>query len=338
MRGLFFIYKRTDVTEGYNPAIRHPTDWACSPAAYYSLIVDLLFDTIPFTLESKTPFIIASSVTAKFSSPDRFSLFKTVEIAAGKADGVQLYVNPGSQELNVNGIAQLKDKLAVGDLNVNVAHIPEYLTPLHLGDKSGEAIIIASDLLNSIHGVGKLCVIHHDPYSENTDREIVESTSRLVNSLHDPDIAIGLEHFHPFNKTTQLNLGEQVGRYISLLQRLQEQVPTFAVIDLGRFYSIRNVNTPPAPLTDPDHSYLEGICEATAGQSVLVHAADKTDMNKSFHEPGIAVPIGMGIFAPLYRKMNALGKKYSIRWIGVVDETESVNAISDRRIVQDIFR
>jgi hypothetical protein len=287
--------------------------------------------------KSLVPFLIASSVTAELLHSKKFSLEETVELAAGKADGTQLYVNPETFTSGKENTSRLKDMLAANGLDVNVVHIPGYAIPEDLSANSGHAMGIASELLTPVPGVGKLSIIHHDPFSGIPDQKIVEAASRTVEKLHDPHIAIGLEHFHPFKDTTQQNLAGQVDRYISLLQQMQEQVPTLAVFDIGRFWTTNNVNNPPAPLTDTDNALVEKMCKAVAGQSVLIHATDKQYMDRSFREPGNAVPIGTGVLTPIYKQMVLLGHKYDINWIGVVDETEAADAISDRKTVQEIF-
>lgn len=285
----------------------------------------------------RTPFLIASSVTAELPKPDQFSLKRTIEIASGRADGTQLYVNPGSLEVrSKNGTAQLRDMLAKAGLTVNVVHVPEYAVPDSFFGTAGHAMQFASELINPIPNVGKLCVVHNDPSSEVSDADIVLSAIRTVKGAKDPDMAIGLEHFHPKTTTTE-TLPEQIDRYLELLYQMQQEIPAFAVFDTGRFYSLNNANTPPRHLDDVDFKLVNKMCEALNGQRVLVHATDKNDMNKSFREPGVAVPIGTGVFTPFYQEMARAGKKNGIQWIGVVDETEAIGAISDRETVQNLI-
>lgn len=285
----------------------------------------------------EAPFIIASSVAANVSEPNRFSLEETIRIASGRADGTQLYVNPDRFMGGSEDVSRLRDMLSQSGLTINVSHLPGYAIPRDLISNSARAMDISSDLLEPIPGVGKLCIIHHDPYSRVTDRDIIEAVASAVEGVHDPSIAIGLEHFHPFDKTTQDNLPEQVDKYIALLRRLQEILPAFAVFDTGRFYTANNGNVPPAPLYDPEYQLIRKLCEAFVGQQVLVHVTDKRDVVKPGRHPGNAAPLGEGLLTPHYKKLNELGRRYGIKWIGVVDETEDVDALSDRSAVQEIF-
>lgn len=284
------------------------------------------------------PFLIASSVTAEYPKPHRFSLERTIEIAQGRADGTQLYVNPGSAEVgSKNRAAQIKDMLAEAGLTVNVVHTPEYAVPDSFFGTVGHAITIASEILNPIPEIGKLCVVHHDPSSPASNSDIVLSAVREIKSSKDPNMAIGLEHFHPKTTTTE-TLPEQIDKYLELLYKMQQEIPTFAVFDTGRFYSLNNANIPPKPLDDVDFKLVNKMCEALSGQKVLVHATDKNDLNRSFRDPGVAVPIGTGVFAPFYQEMARAGRRNGIEWIGVVDETEAVEAISDRKTVQNLIQ
>ena len=294
----------------------------------------------PMNERQRIPFLIASSVAADFPPPHRFSLQKTIEIAKGRADGTPFYFNPERfvpEDIDHDDVGKLRDMLAKGGLVVNVVHLPGYAIPKDLKGKSRQAMSIASGLVDPIPDVGKLCVIHHDPFSTVSDSETVDTTSRVLDALGDSEIAIGLEHFHPFNQTTQANLAEQVDRYIELLGKMREQVPTFAVFDIGRFYTPDNANIPPAPLTDNDNQLVEKMCAAVAGQRVLVHAIDKKSMDRSFREQGNAVPLGTGVLTPIYRQMFLTGEKHHIQWIGVVNEIETVGAISNKEAIQELL-
>lgn len=287
--------------------------------------------------EGRVPYILASSVTARLGDTDRYSLSKTVQIAAGRADGTQLFVNPSSFQSGKEDTGRLRDALEQAGLSVNVVHLPGHLVPIEFEREAAEALGYASDILTPIPDVGKVCVIHHDPFSPVTDDAIIESARRVVARVDDPLITLGLEHFHPPALTNQDNLSAQVDRYLELLRRLSSYVPTVPVIDIGRFYSTSNAHMPPRRLDDPEFKLLERICQAVRGRNVLIHAADQRDINLGFREPGNLVPIGEGQWTPVLRKLAVLGRQYQLRWIGVVDETEDSRAISDRAVVQGIF-
>jgi len=284
-----------------------------------------------------TPFLIASSVTAH--TERRFSLEKTIQMAHGRADGTQLFINPEKFQLHEEDPYYLKDLLATTGLETNIVHLPGYLIPSDLIDSSFQAAFFASELLEPIPQVGKLCVIHHDPYAKVSNRTIVEATHKAFSALKDPDLSIGFEHYHPPVKTTQATLENQVEKYIELLGMLQEQVPAFAVFDLGRFYTINNANEPKVPLYDPNHKLLRAMCQSVKGQSVLIHAADCRDNTVKIGQPGNALRIGTeeGILTPVYRKLQEFGRKFNIKWIGIVDEAEDSTQVSNRDEVLKLF-
>src|SRR3989344_467704 len=176
------------------------------------------------------PFLIASSATSEYPKPHRFSLVRTIELASGRADGTQLYINHSNPEVNRGGTARLKDMLAEAGLTVNVAHVPEYAVPDSFFGTAGHAMGIASDLFSPIPGIGQLCVVHHNPTSQASDADIIESAAREIGAKRSPDLAIGLEHFHPKTTTTE-DLPQQIEQYLELLLKMQREIPTFAVFD-----------------------------------------------------------------------------------------------------------
>ncbi len=287
----------------------------------------------------KPLFLIASSVTARFSKPHQFSLEQTIKIAQKvRADGTQLYINPdrfisGSEDANY-----LKDLLSQAGFKTNVVHLPGYLTPEDLKSDVFNAAAIASRLINPIKKVGKLCVIHHSPFSGFADEEIVESVNRTFDQLQDPNLAIGFEHYYPPKLTIQNNLEEQVDRYLELLATLQQNIPAFAVFDIGRLRSFNNANNPKAPLEDSNYYLLEKMCHAVSNQSILMHLDDWNTNLKLAREEGNSTKVGTGILTPDYIKMSEFSNKYSIKFIAFVDETEDINQISDKQEVLGIFR
>ncbi len=289
------------------------------------------------------PYLIASSVTAELAPPSRFGLKETIEVATGISDGTQLYINPSSFSESFpdhEDASQLKDMLAQAGLLTNVVHLPGYITPKELSEDVKDSMRIASQILTpKSTEVGKLLVIHHKPMSGISNDEIVRSTMAALENLHDPDIGFGFENFYPFKSTNQENLGDQVDQYVELLNQLQDETPTFAVLDVARLFASpsSNINEPPAPLNDPEYKFLEKMCRAVEGQFILVHGTDKYDTYESFSTPGNAAPLGTGAFTPAYRKMAELTQKYNIRILGVVDETESLSAISSTENIQRLF-
>lgn len=283
------------------------------------------------------PFLIASSVTARL--PHQFSLEETINIAKGAgADGTQLYINPDRFIDGNENSAYLKDLLSQAGFKTNVVHLPGYLIPEHLKSDAFDAASIASRLISPIKKIGKLCVIHHSPFSGYSNKEIVESVNRAFDQLQEPNLAIGFEHYHPPKLTKQNNLEEQIDRYIELLYALQQNIPAFAVFDIGRLRSFNNANDPKAPLEDPNFYLLEKMSRALSNQSILMHIDDWKTNLKLPREEDNSTKVGKGILTPYYKKMAEFARKYSIKFIAFVDETEDITQISDKQKVLDIFR
>lgn len=284
-------------------------------------------------------FIIASSVTARFPEPGRFGLRETIDLAKGRAKGVQLYIDPARQPpLTPDDIEDLKTQLKESYLNRNVVHLPGYLIPSDLEGNTREAMRLASALLDPIPDAGKVAVIHHLPYSGYSEEEIVTTAQRTWTAIGDPDLTFGFENYYPPAITNQENLPEQVQQYLSLLQRMQAVVSTIAVFDTGKLHTI-NANNNGKPLDDPEFHLMQAMCEAVKGQPVLLHIADIRDINKRFSEPGNSIAVGSeeGVMTPVYNELARLGRKNGITWIGAVDETEDINAISNGEVVTSIF-
>lgn len=288
------------------------------------------------------PYILGSSVTAHFEGARRFGLQLTIDIAQRiESDGVQLYIVPSKFIDGSEDEGQIKDALKKTGLTHNVIHLPGSARPIDLGRETGRAMEIGSRLVTPIPGVGKVQVLHHLPNfageAAPSDQDILSAYAHLLERIGDPDITLGLEHFHPDTLTNRANLPDQVDQYINLLRAFQGSgLPAIPVIDLGRFYT-KNAQE---PLDDPSYTLITRILEAFRGQQVLMHATDCRTLSERITDPTNIVRIGEGVLTPYYQNMITIGKANNIKWIGVVDEEEvlTVQNKEDIQAVKDVFK
>lgn len=265
-------------------------------------------------------YLLASSVTAHFKDDQKYGLLPTIGIAKEiGADGCQLFVNLQRFDTGREKVSEVKSAVDNVSLNRNIIHLPGYLTPPDLDGETLRAAKIGVQLINPIPGFGRLCIIHHNPFDPVTPEEITAALGKFLNKVGGCEVSIGLEHYHPPAETNNRNLPEQVNKYLQTIMYLQEKsLPIVAVFDIVRFWTCNAQE----PLQDKGDVLLEKMCQAVARQPVLIHAIDFKKFGLKPTDPENTVRIGLGVAADIYKRMVEIGRRYEIRWIAVVDESE----------------